>query len=102
MTRKVIFKIFTIGILFNLAVFVRDGVAQDSTKKEPEHLIFSETRIEGQFGTIKTLIVTAEKRPEFKPMALKMNFGDLELGDINPDAIKEDKYDKPFKVKLPE
>ena len=77
------------------------GFAEDDKKQKIQRLVFEATRIEGQIGTIKALIVTSDKRPEFSPMALQLAHRKLELKNVNKEILEDDRYRDVFPVTLP-
>ncbi len=75
--------------------------AEEDKKKKIQRLVFEATRIEGQMGTVKALIVTSDKRPEFSPMALQLAHRKLELHNVNKEILDGGWYRGVFSVKLP-
>ena len=76
------------------------GNAEEREKKI-KRLVFEATTIEGQMGTVKALIVTSDKRPEFSPMALQLAQRNLKLKNVNSNILDGGWYSDVFTVKLP-
>ena len=71
-------KVFLVTLVLTAVVY-----SQSEKKAAAKHIVFEGARIDGQMGTLKALIVTTEKRPEFSPMALKLAHQKWELKSIN-------------------
>ncbi|MBF0432734.1 MAG: hypothetical protein HQK83_15730 [Fibrobacteria bacterium] len=99
-----IFRSFFYLLFLSLSVICQETQEKEeknTPKKMPEHLVFEATRIEGQLGTVKALIVTSERRPDFSPMALQLSDQSLEIKRLNKKIIEQSSYKKAFKVKFP-
>ena len=95
------FRQFHLSTALFLSAAALSPYAQN--EKEPvQHLKFEGSLIEGQMGTLKALIVTSEKRPEFSPMALEIGNKEIELKNINKNIVEENRYKEAFPVKLPD
>lgn len=75
--------------------------AEEDKKKKIQRLVFEATRIVGQMGTVKALIITSDRRPEFSPMALQLAHRKLELQNVNKEILEGGWYRGVFSVKLP-
>jgi hypothetical protein len=76
-------------------------MAADKTSANVEHMVFEGTVIQGELGSIKSLIVTSEERPEFSPMALQVDEGPLEFDRISFEKIEHPQFRNSFGVELP-
>ncbi len=81
-------------------LFTSLSYSQDDKSRNTRRLKFEGSLIEGQMGTIKALIVTSEKRPDFKPMALQLGQVSDDIQNLEDYSVNEDKYEKPFPVEL--
>jgi len=88
-------------MVFVVSLFIGSLYSQENNEPEVKKLVLKGARIEGEMGSIKALIVTSEKRPDFSPMALQLAQKDIEIRNINKKVVTHTKYGEPFPVKLP-
>ena len=88
-------------ILFVLSALAIACFSQGAqSQNPPKHMVFEGTSIEGQMGSLKALIVTSEKRPDFSPMALKLAHQKWEVKSLNKKLTEKDWYESLFPVKI--
>ena len=92
---------FSVLLVLLVLLLFLSSFAQDSRKKQVKRMVFEGAKIEGQMGTVKALIVTSDKRPEFSPMALQLSHQKLELKNINKKIVEGEGYSEVFSVKIP-
>jgi hypothetical protein len=99
---KTCFRMTMLSCFFFLVAGLGASIgAEENQKKEIKRMVFEATTIEGQMGTIKALIVTSDKRPEFSPMALQLTQSNFGLNNVNSKILDEGWYREAFFVKLP-
>ena len=66
---------------------------------QKKEIVLGEFRIEGKLKRPQVVLIAAEKRPKFKPMAINQIYvkGDI-LALINKDVFEGKAYEKAFKV----
>lgn len=87
-----------------LSLFGLSGAPWAATpqeKKPVQHIVFEAANIEGALGSVKTLVVTTEKRPEFSPMALELAHKTLDLRRVSRKVLDEGLPAGSFEEKFP-
>ncbi len=97
-------KLKRLSILFGFlsVLCLEESTAQTEKKRIPiKHLIFERQEIEGNLGAQKAIVVSSDKRPVFKPMALKLAEDPADLSAIDKELFEFDLNSSLFPIEVP-
>jgi|GEM_PF-3879020 len=97
------FELFLLGfILFFSSKQVCAGEnSTESPNEKIQTMIFEETSIQGEVGSIRALVVLGEERPAFSSLALQLDEGPLVWEQIPFPVIDHPQFKQTFVVGLP-